>query len=581
MIRQLEDLYRFCAFERFLRTKFLEQNQGGKIMTKNCSRVTAVFVAMFLVVFMASSAMAINLNSRSEEMTANSDCDLAGTITLTFTQTDYNNIMAYLSGVNNVNGTGPLGTGTENAVIIRVSLSGTDIPPTADVPQLCEPIVGSAAPIGAAGVAMATNLVALQSMTVEVSDIADDVGGGADGIPDVSAYVVGVDGSQYFTIYITDIQAASNWSDENTFPWIKVGLYQDLLDVLDNETTAICADVHDFGGLSKLTVSLDLTPSSLTYTTADNQIGHFLVAEVDLRDCDKTETCANPTTETIELCPREAAGQAVACEDNYACFVIEGDLPPSDIATLEIRSNGATNGADTQSGVYITDVRLMDENDLPIVAPFTYYMADGTTIATVLPCDDESENAVADVDMALVAAGGDELRICITYQINPDEATVDTDVNFWVSLYMPPCGTIINGTISAATLVECGGIPSCMYFPYVITQFSPWQSGICVTNLSSDVDAAAMEVTFTLTDSTGTSYTYTKTDFTGTVWAAFIDSILSEFSGTPAAGPAWLYVEANCTIDGYEFLTDGVFGAGTLPRILTSCGTMIGADATR
>ena len=549
-------------------------------MTKNCSRVTAVFVAMFLVVFMASSAMAINLNSRSEEMTANSSCDLGGTITLTFTETDYNNIMAYLD-VNDPNGDGVAGTGTENAVIIRVSLSGTDIPPTADVPILCEPIVGTAAPLGASLVALPTNLVALETIDVEVSDIADGLGGSTDGTADVTAYVVGADNSQYFTIYITDIQLADDWTNENTYPWIKVGLYQDLLDALDLEHTAICADVHDFGGLSKMTVSLDLTPSSLTYTTSDNQIGHFLVAQVDLRDCDKNEDCADPSTETIELCERSAVGQAVSCEDNFACFVIEGDLPPSEMATLEIRSNGATNGANTQSGVYITSVVLLDENDIPVGGAPAYFMADGTTIATVLDCDDESEQAVVDVDMATVAVSGDEVRVCVTYQINPTEAALGTDVNFWVDFYMPPCGTIVNGTVAAATLVECGGIPSCMYFPYVITQFSPWNSGIVVTNLTSNVAAAAMEVTFTLTDSTGTSYTYTKTDFTGTVYATFIDSILSEFSGTPAPGPAWLYVTANCTIDGYEFLTDGIFGAGTLPRILTSCGTFIGADATR
>ena len=79
--------------------------------------------------------------------------------------------------------------------------------------------------------------------------------------------------------------------------------------------------------------------------------------------------------------------------------------------------------------------------------------------------------------------------------------------------------------------------------------------------------ASEMEVIFTLTDSTGATFTYTKSDFTAKVWAVILDSIIGEFDGTPAPGPAWLRVQTNFTVDGYEFMSDGVFGAGTLPRL--------------
>jgi hypothetical protein len=109
-------------------------------------------------------------------------------------------------------------------------------------------------------------------------------------------------------------------------------------------------------------------------------------------------------------------------------------------------------------------------------------------------------------------------------------------------------------------------ILTCMYFPYVVTQASPWSTGIVVTNLDPDVDIADMEATFTLTDSAGDVFTYTKTDFDTKVWPFMLDTELPNFSGTPVPGPAWLKVETNFYPDGYNFMTDGAFGAGTLPR---------------
>ena len=113
-------------------------------------------------------------------------------------------------------------------------------------------------------------------------------------------------------------------------------------------------------------------------------------------------------------------------------------------------------------------------------------------------------------------------------------------------------------------------ISKCMYFPYVLPGATEWHTGIVVTNIS-DVAIADMVATFTLTDKTGAVFTYTKDDFTSKVWSSWLNVILAEFSGTPEIGPAWLKVSTNFGVDGYEFLTDGSFGAGTLPRLSCPC----------
>lgn len=111
-------------------------------------------------------------------------------------------------------------------------------------------------------------------------------------------------------------------------------------------------------------------------------------------------------------------------------------------------------------------------------------------------------------------------------------------------------------------------VSTCMYFPYVLPGDRAWGTGIAVTNIS-DVAIADMVATFTLTDKRGAEFTYTKSDFTSKVWSAYLNDILADFegTGTPATGAAWLKVSTNFGVDGYEFLTDGVFGAGTLPRL--------------
>ena len=128
------------------------------------------------------------------------------------------------------------------------------------------------------------------------------------------------------------------------------------------------------------------------------------------------------------------------------------------------------------------------------------------------------------------------------------------------------CTSVCECIVDVAIVCCLDGAHYSMYFPYVLTQNATWSTGIVVTNLSSSIAIADMEATFTLTDGTGTEFTYTKTDFETKVWAFGLDSELSNFSGTPAPGAAWLKVETNFSVDGWQFMTDGVFGAGTLPR---------------
>ncbi len=542
-------------------------------------KLTIFFVALLVTVFTVSSAMAYTLNSRSEEMTAESTCDFAGTITLEFAPADQAIIAAYLT-----EDLLPLPAGDgipdNNAVLIRVSLSGTDIEPTSDVPVLCRDIaagVAHAPVLGAALVAIPNDVltVALDRIDVEVSDIAPALVG--DGVADILAYVYGEATDQYFEIYITAMQPPV---DTDNPVWIKIGLDEEVTgaDGLgdDELSTAICADVHDFGGLSKLTVSIDNTPSTLVTTTSDNQIGHFLVADIDLRDCNKAEEVSCASTSSIELCPITigSGGQSVTCDIYQYCMVAEGDFPLSETIDINIYSDGA-NGAATQAGVYLYSVALRTEAG-GLIPPANY-----TIVWDVAPaaCSivgsavtfAQTTQATITIDTAEFTGFGDELQFCIEYMVDPAVAEQDSNVRFWALAETLPCGTLFDGMQSAALLVECGSTPSCMYFPYVVSGINPWQAGLVVTNIGTNVAAADMDVTFTLTDATGAVFTYNKTDFTQVVWAGFLDSILSEFSGTPAAGAGWLMVQGNFALDGYSFLTDGNFGAGTLARPMVAC----------
>jgi len=524
------------------------------------SKLALFFVAMFLCVLMASTAMAFNVTNRSAEMDDFSPCDRAGTIEMRLTEADWNIIAAYL--------------GANDYVRIRIALNGLSLPASPTLPKLCEDIHGTvdSTGIGALGgdLPYDEELVALQTIGVEVSDAES---AGADGIADVTAYVHGDKDAQFIEVFITALDGAATDFDFDTAPpWFKIGLYQDLIDAGDTETTAICAQVISFSGVSTLTISNEADPNTLTFS-GDNEIGHFLEQQVSLNECTKEDIAADScvNTEVINNCPLGGTVQSPACPSYNKCFVMEGDLPTTGDIQIIIRTNGAADEDNTQEGIYLKDIDLVTEDGNPIIptVDWVYLQADGETDVTAMPCEAwEAEYAIATIDAADAAADGNEVRFCVEYTANPDEIQVNTDVRFWVSALQLPCGSIVSGTVTGASIVECSvGAADTMYFPYVMTASEPWGSGIAITNLGSAVEPADMEATLTLTDSTGTAVTYTKSNFDTTIWVFMLDDILSEFSGTPAAGPAWLLVNTNFPVDGYEFVTNGIFGAGTLPRL--------------
>ena len=163
-----------------------------------------------------------------------------------------------------------------------------------------------------------------------------------------------------------------------------------------------------------------------------------------------------------------------------------------------------------------------------------------------------------------------------------DDATRGARVNVKIELLTAESGICADWKVICECIVDLGvwcpesAYTDCIYFPYVLPGATAWHTGIVVTNLSSGtsyaVAPADMVATFTLTDKTGAQFTYVKDDFTNVVWSTWLNDILAEFDGTPATGPGWLKVKTNFSTDGYEFLTDGVFGAGTLPRLPCPCG---------
>jgi hypothetical protein len=112
----------------------------------------------------------------------------------------------------------------------------------------------------------------------------------------------------------------------------------------------------------------------------------------------------------------------------------------------------------------------------------------------------------------------------------------------------------------------------CMYFPYVVEGIelsSGWAAGIAVTSRAETMPADAY-CELTLTDMAGNVATYKKTGVQK-IWTFMVDSELANFTGsTLVPGAASLTVQSNYSMDGYSFLTDGNFGAGTLAR---GCGT--------
>ncbi len=578
-------------------------------------RMTTILWAMFMVVFMASSAMAAIQESRSEEMTENSSCDFAGSVKLTFNQNDYNTMIAHLA--------------TNDYVQVTVTLSGTDTPADITAPTLCEDIGVTQGVLGdtlgaLGGDLPRERLVILDTIGVEVSDNTDAAGAGPDYAPDVTAYVYGKSGSQKIYIYITSIDPAVSWADENTFPWIKIGLYDEIIttaDAFDHDrltvdtdadtvpdavdgtmdsysngvtfwgdtngnnildgaetlvaplnnddelSTAICAKVEEFENLMKLTVSINFDPVTISTTGSDNEIGHFVDAgSFTLSECDKTEICAD-ITETIELCPI-GDGQGDCPPAGDYCFTAVGDEWPAN-GPIEVMLSLDTDG------VYITGVTVTDANGGAIAGLAGYELSStGTTAANDLAatafdeCDDyQWKKYLMAFDAVNLGANG--MKICVSYVVNPAAAAEGDTVSFGLTASALPCGNLFTKSIDAADLVKCGGTPTTMYFPFVIYNSDVWFTGIVVTNMSA-VATDDMEVTFNLTDATGYTASATKDDFAAdqAVYVDSVDNIAAMIADdTLADGNGWLEVETNFDADGWAFHTDGTFGAGTLPRV--------------
>jgi hypothetical protein len=337
------------------------------------SKWIKIIMMLTVAMFAASIASAdIILTTNSEEMMAYSTCDRAGRLTLTLTNEDLAIIEDHLVTQGNP------------YVQIRVTLTGTDIDAGATPPVLCQSISGTAdvtglsLPLTAAG----EGYVLIDSVAGgEVSDVTSPgASGTADALPDITAYVYGEEGDRYFDIFITSVQDYV-LDDDNAGgqQFLTVGLYQDLLDAegVGTDTTPICANVEDFGGLSKLTTSYNFDPENLTLTGANNEIGHFLDSEFDLRKADKKAgDCDLKGTKEIDIgCEADELGQddeEVDCDETCCVdrssgtqyIVLEGDFPNSGDISLIIRANGASDGDNTQQGVYISSVSVYNVSNL-------------------------------------------------------------------------------------------------------------------------------------------------------------------------------------------------------------------------
>ena len=421
------------------------------------------------------------------------------------------------------------------------------------MPNLCKDIKGAAV---AANVPHSGELVLLDDFA-EMSDFV------VPGTCDAEAYVWGNDGDDVIYVYITSVVDAGlvNWSDEGVWPWFKFGLHDTVAGV--DVSTAICAQVLNFENPTTLTISNEAVPHDLTFT-GDNEIGHFRTSEFTATDCVKGDYTGYIPTE-IELC--EEGAQAECMTYDY-CFIVEGDFGTDSTIDVTMRTNGADCNDNTQQGVYLEAIKYYKNGALigvdAVTNPYNFEEDDCTTPAS-LNCAWEAEHALHRLNNTFSDA--DDLMIVVTYSVNYLEAVVGTKVRFWYEVAGVPCTAFINGMREAADLVPCGG--GSMYFPYV-TNMGSWDTGIVVTNLSSPLNAgdiAAMEATFTLTDYTGEAFTYTKTNFTTGIYVNTLTGLISEAGWVPASGAAWLSVESNFNVDGYSFLTDGTFGAGTLPRV--------------
>jgi hypothetical protein len=166
------------------------------------------------------------------------------------------------------------------------------------------------------------------------------------------------------------------------------------------------------------------------------------------------------------------------------------------------------------------------------------------------------------------------------FWVDPNEVTPGEIAQASVRLIMAAEGVCGDCEVVCECIVDLGiiccpatvTIPEggCFYFPYVIagTQ-SGWFTGFVVTALENPLTGeikADRTIELTLTMEDGSVYTATvDMDAAGVVvWAVNLNTIAWN-EGTPS-GSGTLRVETDFVSDGYEYLSNGSFGLGTLPR---------------
>jgi hypothetical protein len=549
-------------------------------MRKTFTKGVLALVVVAMVALMASPATAYILNARSEEMIARSTCDRAGSYEMRFGFDDIVTIFSYLYGAGVYEGD------PSNFVLIRSTLGGTNLDLDAQVPLLCRDITGSGTANGSPAVNLplpnSGELVPIDEIGVEIQGVPNLTPG--DGrpatVPAFRAYAYGRIGSQSISLYIADLeweyflsQAPEFWQDTNNWPWINIGLFDELN---EGEDTAICAQVVDFGPLATLNISNNNVPETLELNTSDDQIGHFLPADISIEECEKDEGCQFSSPEQIQLCPLE---EQALCDTYSECIAIQGDFPPGEDLSLIIRTNGPNDGDDVQSGIYIRSVTIAVVEGGPITSSFAYYRADGETIVENTFCTFEAEQARTEVITVTDEAPG-RVYLCVNYQVEPTEAEVqlDQNVRFWVELGTIPCGDLVDDVVEGPTLVECGEAADCLYFPYVLLNWPPWSSGVGISNVGI-TEVEDMEVTARLEINEGQVFVGQLPSelITGKVFGFTLDDLANALGADiPAQSRGWLWLQGNFTIDGFLFTfnagDDFNFGSATLPRLLDTCG---------
>lgn len=152
--------------------------------------------------------------------------------------------------------------------------------------------------------------------------------------------------------------------------------------------------------------------------------------------------------------------------------------------------------------------------------------------------------------------------------------------------FCPDCAQSCSCTIDLGILCcEAAEGAFCKTFPYVLQQAddedgngSPdWSTGIALSRLCSPAEGITPTVTLTLTDCDGTEFTHTISDFGNCLSnpGMTVDQMVSEYGWTPVAGQAWLQVDSNFPIGGYQFNMyygfGNMFGAGVLPIDCEGC----------